>query len=292
MTRETVVTQRKARGQKGYMWLPLAAKPAPAPPLGVDAARRAKAEAEAAIDFNRRHIASHGSAPSRSRCGCPMGDLLPTERRDHLDRDYTPDEVAAAFVRWLRIPAVARVLEPSVGGGAWVRALRGAGRVVIGADIDPGARGLAMVDIPLVGDFAGEMGQGNPSPLFAAGPFDLVLGNPPFGPALAHLRRALALAPVVAFVLRQTFIQPTPKGVVRNGVQVSEPRRDFLRANPPWAVWYWPDRIAFGGAAGSDSVLHGLHIWRRGHTGDSWTTTMCRVDDPRWMPPVSPWGPL
>jgi predicted RNA methylase len=222
-----------------------------------------------------------------------VADTLLPIGRDHLDRDYTPDAIAAAYCRWLQIPAGARVLEPSVGGGAWARGLRATpAGVIAGADIDPDARGLREVDIPLAGDFVGDLAEGEPSTLDSAGPFDLVVGNPPFGPATAHIRQALRVAPVVAMLLRQTYIQPTPKGVVRDGVVVSEPRRDFLRAHPPRAVWYWPDRIAFGGARGGDSVLHGLHIWVRGHTGDSWTTTMCRPDDPEWMPPAVPWGGL
>ena len=70
-----------------------------------------------------------------------MADALFDTSRDHLDRDYTPDAVAAAFCRWLDIPAGARVLEPSVGGGAWARGLRATPAwPIVGADIDPAAR--------------------------------------------------------------------------------------------------------------------------------------------------------
>lgn len=204
-----------------------------------------------------------------------MADLIPIDARDEHDRYYTPDPIASAYARWLDVPRGARVLEPSVGGGAWARALRSRAGLLVGVDIDPAARGLGMVHVPLAGDFAdldvGAHGD-------AHGEFDLVCGNPPFSVAAEHLDRALYLAPVVALLLRSTFVEPV------------QSRRDLLRAHPPWAVWMWPERIRFGGAAGSDSVLHGLHIWRRGHTGDSWTTTMCRPDLPRWMPPASPWS--
>jgi hypothetical protein len=50
------LAQRKAK--KGYIWLPAGAKPAPVPPLGLDAARQARADAEATIDYNRRHLAA------------------------------------------------------------------------------------------------------------------------------------------------------------------------------------------------------------------------------------------
>ena len=43
--------------------------------------------------------------------------------RDKLDRYYTPDNVARACTARLTIPDGATVLEPSVGGGAFVRAV-------------------------------------------------------------------------------------------------------------------------------------------------------------------------
>lgn len=204
--------------------------------------------------------------------------------RDEHDRYYTPQVIAETFVRWLRVPSGASVLEPSVGGGAWIRALRAAGHHgrTTGVDIDPHAAGLQVVDTPIRGDFLqAQTGDG----------FDLCLGNPPFGVAGQHLAAALGRARVVAWLLRSTFVEPTTAtGAGRY------PRRDLLRAHPPWAVWYWPMRVRFEkvgiAMTCSDSVLHALHIWVPGHTGDSWTTTMCRPDEPGWMPPAVPWGGL
>jgi hypothetical protein len=200
----------------------------------------------------------------------PIDTLL---GRDKHDRYYTPQVIADTFVRWLQVPMGADVLEPSVGGGAWLRALTAHGHDggTTAVDIDPDAAGLALADHRIVGDFAAHTGRG----------YDLCLGNPPFGATAGeHLAVALGRAKVVAWLLRSSFTEQV------------QARRDLLRAHPPWAVWMWPHRIKFGGAKGSDSVLHGLHIWVRGHTGDSWTTTMCRPDDPEWMPPAVPWGGL
>lgn len=207
-----------------------------------------------------------------------MADTLFATGRDEHDRYYTPQVIANTFTRWLRVPTGADVLEPSVGGGAWIRALRAHGHTgpTTAVDIDPDAAGLRLADTAVVGDFA---------TLDPGGGFDVCLGNPPFGVAAQHLAVALGRARVVAWLLRSTFVEPTTAtGAGRY------PRRDLLREHPPWAVWYWPERIRFGGAKGSDSVLHALHIWLPGHTGDSWTTTMCRPDEPGWMPPAVPWG--
>ena len=78
-----------------------------------------------------------------------MADLFDTARDTH-DRYYTPRYVAESFTRWLRVPPAAAVLEPSVGGGAWVRALREGGHhgMITGVDIDDHAAGLNLVDHP------------------------------------------------------------------------------------------------------------------------------------------------
>lgn len=211
-----------------------------------------------------------------------MADTLFDTGRDEHDRYYTPQAIADTFTRWLRVPLAASVLEPSVGGGAWIRALRAQRHVgpITAVDVDPMATGLDIADAQIRGDFA-EVDPGTG--------FDLCLGNPPFGVAGQHLKVALRRANVVAWLLRSTFIEPTTAmGAGRF------PRRDLLREHPPWAVWYWPTRVRFEktGTAmtGSDSVLHALHIWVPGHTGDTWSTTMCRPDAAGWMPPAVPWG--
>lgn len=112
----------------------------------------------------------------------------PPEHRpgDELGRSYTPDHVAAAIVDRLiedyGMPRI--VLEPCVGGGAFVRPFRGRA-MVIGVDLDPGAPGLALCDEQIVGDAAG-IGW-TPEGL------DLALTNPPFGKAVGQ-RTTLAIA--------------------------------------------------------------------------------------------------
>lgn len=130
--------------------------------------------------------------------------------RDPLDRHFTPQACADLLVRWLMReyfahpddPGPSLVIEPSVGGGAFARAIRpylADGGRVVGYDIDPEAEGRADVDewrcrswldAPTEGaDLAG---------------IDLIVGNPPFTgtTAIAHVQRAMLMgAQVVALVL-------------------------------------------------------------------------------------------
>lgn len=54
-----------------------------------------------------------------------MSSTTRPSRNGERDAYYTPDAVARACIRVTEIPAGAMVLEPSVGGGAFVRALAG-----------------------------------------------------------------------------------------------------------------------------------------------------------------------
>jgi len=73
--------------------------------------------------------------------------------RRELDAYYTPDALAAACVARCGIGMYAGVVEPSVGGGAWVRALRAGvlGVHVTGIDIDPEAAGLLACNVSRTG---------------------------------------------------------------------------------------------------------------------------------------------
>jgi hypothetical protein len=107
---------------------------------------------------------------------------------DALDRFYTPQRLADAIVFWLardvldRAPDV--VIEPSVGGGAFVRSVRKRwpDACVFGCDIDPSAAGLSLCDWARAGDWVYE------APTIMAGLLGpvLVLGNAPFDDAISH----------------------------------------------------------------------------------------------------------
>jgi len=173
-----------------------------------------------------------------------------------LDAYYTPDDVAARCVASLPDDAldlrVRWAMEPSVGGGAFVRALRGRAPdvQVFGVDLDPRAAGLIACDMCTAEDFAHlTIDDSVPRPW-------LVLGNPPYGAAEAHIRRALEVVQkggYVGFLLRLAMLE-------------SEKRRPLWRDHPPFAVHVLTRRPSFTGG-GTDSAAYGWFIWRRGYTG-------------------------
>lgn len=168
--------------------------------------------------------------------------------RDHLDRYYTPPELAAVLVEHLGIDSDDRVLEPHAGGGAFVAAVRhwAPGAHVTALDLDPSAVGLATADAGIVCDFLGFR------PRLAR--FDLVLGNPPYAEAEAHARHALRLAPRVAFLLRLAFLESK--------------RRQPLWAEHPLAhVEVLAERPSFTADGRTDGCAYGMFLWDRDHAG-------------------------
>ena len=143
-------------------------------------------------------------------------DLPPV--RDHLSRRYTPDGLAVVIVDTLAPLLDAGceplVVEPSVGGGAFARAIRASlgtrWGTVVGVDLDPGARGLGEVDHGIIGswpEIAAEWRQvldlGIGHALLSQPP-DIIIGNPPFtgDEGLAHVDACLLLRPrIVSLVL-------------------------------------------------------------------------------------------
>lgn len=184
------------------------------------------------------------------------------QTRDPLDRHYTPDALALACCEAVAGEGVRPpvIVEPSVGGGAFARAIR---RVwpssrLIGVDVDPTAGGLAQADEAHVADFPAHAGGWT----WRAG---LVIGNPPFtaDTAIPHVAAARMLGDVVALILPWSCLG----GVEAWAEQVTGAAR-------PAAVWPlsprpWPDSVR----------ETALFLWRRRHVGHT------IVHDPiRWHP--------
>lgn len=175
-----------------------------------------------------------------------------------LDAYYTPDDVAARCVAALPDAAtrVSRVLEPSVGGGAFVRAIRAVAVARWGpmacppirvCDVNPDAPGLVGEHTAWVGDFLA---------MPPGAPYGLVVGNPPYSHAEAHIRHALAHVAeggYVAFLLRLAMLE-------------SVKRRPLWAEHPPISVHVLSARPSFTGG-GTDSAAYGWFCWRRGYTG-------------------------
>lgn len=118
--------------------------------------------------------------------------------RDEKDRHFTPYPLAVLICSRLRALGhnPRRVLEPSCGDGAFIRAVQVVWphALTYGVDIDPKAVGLKYADVRHTGDFL----QWD-----APKPFDLVLGNPPFTGATAidHVEKAKSLGEAVCLIL-------------------------------------------------------------------------------------------
>lgn len=132
--------------------------------------------------------------------------------RDPLDRCYTPPDLARFLVAWAYVCGLsksARVLESSVGDGAFLVALLEAGHdpeAIEVFDIDPDAAGLRIAAragcLAVRGSFLTA-----PPP---ATPYDLSIGNPPYSGATSSEvdgAEAFVLASVAAARLT-LFLQP------------------------------------------------------------------------------------
>lgn len=186
-----------------------------------------------------------------------MDALFAAQPRPHqaaegevADRYYTPDLEARNLAALLPIQPGARILEPHVGGGAWVRALRETvpGATIIGNDLDPNARGLALCDEQLVGD-------ATRSSLLTEAKADWVVGNPPYGTALEdHIRCCVLAAHNCALLVRLGALASAGRFA---GVW----SRSTFRPTHFWAL---SDRIRFNGASGTDMYDLAFIWWCRG----------------------------
>ena len=169
---------------------------------------------------------------------------------------YTPFELATAAVATLALGKGARALEPHAGGGAFCRALRtrseaeGLDLRIHALDVNQAAPGFDFANSALRGaDFL-------TVPLHK--PFDVVCGNPPFGPgpgvAEAHIRRALEVVVpggIVAFLLRSSILGSTE-------------RLGLWREHPPRWVYSIAPRPSFTGDGKTDGAEYVWVVWQKG----------------------------
>ncbi len=185
--------------------------------------------------------------------------------RKPLDLYATPPEVALEVCRLAAAQGIApaEVIEPSAGPGRFVRAARAtwpelAGVVAIDIDpaheqacLDAGADEFIHSDWPTCAARVDRNRDLIEAPL-------LILGNPPFSHALAHVQAALELlrdGEYLVFLLRQSF-------------RGSFERVAFWRRNPAlWTATVVP-RIPFIGDGG-DMADCDVFCWRKGFRGRS-----------------------
>ena len=175
-------------------------------------------------------------------------------RRD-LDAYWTPLEVARMCLGALDLPTPPKViLEPSCGGGSFLRACRerwpSSTPWLIGVDVNPHATGLRLADAGYCMDWLEVRG-------FPPGPPDLIIGNPPYCDAEAHVRNALevvALGGLVGMLLRLAFLE-------------GQGRRSFWHLGQLRSVHVLSERPSFTGG-GTDACAYGWFCWESGYRGD------------------------
>lgn len=157
-----------------------------------------------------------------------------------IDAFYTPQDLAQALLAILPIRPGDTVIEPSVGGGAWIRALKQVHPWTrrIGIDLDEAAPGLhlgpELLDEGLIGDFT----RWKPK-AWTARPH-WVIGNPPYSDDLdlAHVQHGLRIVRnhgSVAMLLPVGFL-------------AGRGRWNALHRNiRPRAIVHLPFRVRFGG---------------------------------------------
>lgn len=189
------------------------------------------------------------------------------EDRTPLDAYMTPLELAEAICERLYRAAAppGEIVEPSAGRGAFVRAARArwpdAHLTAVEIDFARRAELLeAGAHQVLVEDWAGlARSFANAQP--EDGPTRLIVGNPPFRQAQAHVEAGLEWlrdGDRIAFLLRINFLG-------------ADKRVSFWRR--PGLEWMAPiaPRPSFGlnkhGKPGSDGTEYGLFCWRKGYRG-------------------------
>lgn len=169
-----------------------------------------------------------------------------SKRGGKYDQIFTPEPMALAvcklLAKWYK-PAV--LLEPHVGDGSIVKAMRETwpGVKILGLDIDPDSKGLALCDKSKVGNFL-------TLPVKDLGPNSLAIENPPFSKttAIDHIERSLEWANTAACII--------PADVV---------------ARRPWnAFWKEHGAVVYridGRGFGASTREVALYLFQRGLTG-------------------------
>ncbi len=157
------------------------------------------------------------------------------------DAYYTPDTLAARLVALLPIEATDTVMEPSAGGGAFVRALLPRCARVLACDVED-CEGLRSAHTAHRGDFL-QCGIGG----------HWTVGNPPYREWNRHLDHALTLGRHVAFLLRLAVME-------------SAARAPMWQRWPLRRVWVLAERPSFTGGT-SDNAAYGFFWFDRHHAG-------------------------
>lgn len=186
--------------------------------------------------------------------------------RNEADAYLTPPAHAFTCAALLDLRPGMRVLEPSAGEGAFVRAIHDAhGLVPYAVDRRPEACTELLGCIPGV-----EVPVRNMRFEDVLDPdhYDAVVGNPPYIHAIEHVQHGLYVARpdgLVAYLLRINFL-------------ATQGRYPFFRRLPPWRIYVLAERPDFTGGGG-DATEYAFIAWRKGWTGDTVTRWISCEDE-------------
>lgn len=227
---------------------PIAQAPEPGPAAGVEEADEG---ASISPSLSPEALAAEVAQERAARVG------LPNEERAANDAYWTPDQHARGIVRWLderffASTPPARVLEPSVGGGAFIGPIQETwpDARVEAIDVDPLAPGLQYADSSTAGDYM---------EIITTGRYDLCVGNPPYREDLvAWIERSRRSARVVAYLLRASFAG----GVERQEWFSGSGKPSHVVVLSPRPKWEGP-----GARKQTDQADSYLFVWVEGHVG-------------------------
>jgi ParB-like chromosome segregation protein Spo0J len=234
---------------------------------GTASDRASADEGEAPLQASAATDSDPASEPDRSSALSPEIEegggedeaykLLPNEERAPRDAYWTPDLHARGIVRWIderffASTPPARVLEPSVGGGAFIGPIQDTwpDARIEAIDMDPLAPGLQCADSSTVGDYM---------EIITSGRYDIVVGNPPYREDLvAWIERSRRSARVVAYLLRGSFAG----GIKRQEWFSGSGKPAHVVVISPRPKWEGP-----GAREQTDQSDSFLFVWVEGHVG-------------------------
>lgn len=175
----------------------------------------------------------------------------------------TDDALAGQIVRHLQVlglQAGMDVLEPSAGAGAFLRALHDV------ADVTADANELYPDRYPTLADAPKRrLIEGKFERIMTMDSWDWIVGNPPFTPAVEHIKHALFLLRAggrVAFLLRAGFLSTSERAEFRS------------RAPLEWELQL-QERPSFTGDGQTDSSEYSVFVFRHGYRGPTFKHYFC-----------------
>lgn len=200
-----------------------------------------------------------------------VGDSIESHRKERKSRAraardlyITPQPLANAICQRLveLIPRPRRIMDPGCGPGAFMRAasLAWPGSEIFGIDIEQQHDdvGSVMPGCRYTGGYLT-----TPAETYG-GPFDLIVGNPPYSIAVEFINQSLSLLRPRAFLINGGYLA----FLLRLAFLGSQKRANTLWASAGFR-WLIPiaERPSFTADGGSERMEYGVFVWHRDYQG-------------------------